>query len=330
MHNELYPWLNSIYIQLIDAYKNNLMHHGILLYSNSGNGLERLCDSIIKWLICQNKKGYKNCKKCHSCYLMNSGNHPDLHILKLENKKINISVDSIRNLIEKINYYPQQDVQKIIYIPNTEFLSDAAANALLKTLEEPVKDTYFILKCEKQKNILSTIRSRCINYFIPTPNQDIVLSWLKLQSINLDKKNIITAIKLSNGSPITALELLKPDNWLEREKLCNELKFSIQQHNMLNLIHILNTECVLKQIKWLLSLLIDSIKLKQQTFNLFINYDQIDLVKILTKLMKMSQLIISYKQWQNCYNQLLTINGLSKELILINQLLRWETLINTL
>ena len=322
-----YPWLNDTYRQLISAYQHERGHHALLLYSLPGNGAEALCYGISRWLICQNKEGLKSCGKCHSCRLMLAGTHPDYHVLAPEKGKTTVSVESVRKLTEILSSHAQQGGAKVTYIPKTEALTDAAANALLKTLEEPSKETYFLLGCEKQESLLATLRSRCLTHFLPAPEQSVSLYWLQKQSSNIDHNNAVTALKLSQGAPVAALALLDPTNWQRRGTLCNELAVALQQRDMLKLLPALNTDSSPEAINWLLSLLSDAVKQQQRAAEFCINQDHTALVSLLATTMTSAQLINAYGQWQNCRHQLLTVPALNQELILTNQLLQWEAFI---
>ncbi len=322
-----YPWLNETYRQLIAAYQGGRGHHALLLHSLPGNGAQALCYGISRWLICQNKEGLKSCGECHSCRLMLAGTHPDYHVLEAEKGKQTVSVDAVRKLTETLSSHSQQSGAKVVYIPNTEALTDAAANALLKTLEEPSKETYFLLGCEKQENLLATLRSRCLTHYLPAPDQQIALYWLQKQVPNVNLNNAVTALMLCQGAPIAAATLLEPDNWRKRDRLCNELEIALQHRDMLKLLPVLNTDNCTELMGWLLGLFADAIKLQQNAGLFCVNHDQVSRVTLLATTMTSSQLIKVYEQWQNCRYQLLTVPALNQELILTNQLLQWEALI---
>ncbi|CAL1329274.1 DNA polymerase III subunit delta' C-terminal domain-containing protein [Candidatus Providencia siddallii] len=322
----LYPWLNDIYKQLIINYKKNMMHYALLLHSISGNGCELLCNSIINWLFCKNKINEKSCNKCHNCNLILLKNHPDFYTLESESKNTKINIDLTRKIIEKFNNYQHQDNFKILYIPYIEKLNDECINILLKMLENPKKNIFYILKCEKKNKLFKNIRNRCFYFFLKTPNQKNTFYWLKTKLTNINKINAITAIKLSNNAPFAALNLLQSNNWLKRKELCCKLKNIIQQGDLLDLLNILNTNNPIKMINWLLTLLLDAIKLHNRINKFCINYDQKQLLLLLVNKINKSQLIILYKQWQICNYQLLTIPGLNQELIIINQLIKWKKL----
>ncbi|HFD6681214.1 TPA: DNA polymerase III subunit delta' [Providencia alcalifaciens] len=321
-----YPWLNEAYRQLISAYQAGRGHHALLIHSMKGNGADALSYGISRWLICQNRDGLKSCGECHSCRLMLAGTHPDHHVLEVEKGKATISVDAVRKLTETLSGHAQQSGAKVVSIPNAQALTDAAANALLKTLEEPSSQTYFLLGCEKIESMLATLRSRCLTHFLPSPDQQVALYWLQKQLTGLSADDAITALRLCQGAPIAALQLLEPAQWQRRQLLCSELESSLQNKDFLRLLPALNTDNAPECISWLLGLLSDGIKLQQKAGQFLVNQDKIACVTALATSMSSSQLLDVYSQWQGCRHQLLTVPALNQELILANQLLHWEAL----
>ena len=100
------------------------------------------------------------CGHCHACHLMAAQSHPDFHVLVSQEGK-DIGVDQVRAINEVVSQHAQQNGNKLVYIQDAERLTEAAANALLKTLEEPRPNTYFLLQTEPSSSLLATIYSRC-------------------------------------------------------------------------------------------------------------------------------------------------------------------------
>ena len=98
------------------------------------------------------------CGHCHACHLMVAQSHPDFHVLASQEGK-DIGVDQVRAINEVVSQHAQQNGNKLVYIQDAERLTEAAANALLKTLEEPRPNTYFLLQTEPSSSLLATIYS---------------------------------------------------------------------------------------------------------------------------------------------------------------------------
>ena len=104
------------------------------------------------------KNGY--CGKCNDCRMLFNGNHPDLHIIQAKDSAA-IKIDDMRLLKEQVHTKPFQAQVKIFVIENAERMSIAAANALLKTLEEPPAGVIIILMTTSISRLLPTVVSRC-------------------------------------------------------------------------------------------------------------------------------------------------------------------------
>ena len=101
---------------------------------------------------------------------MAAHSHPDFHVLASQEGK-DIGVDQVRAINEVVSQHAQQNGNKLVYIQDAERLTEAAANALLKTLEEPRPNTYFLLQTEPSSSLLATIYSRCQVWNVPLPTE---------------------------------------------------------------------------------------------------------------------------------------------------------------
>ncbi len=99
-------------------------------------GDEALCYALSRYLLCQQPEGHKSCGHCRGCQLMQAGTHPDYYTLTPDKGKSSLGVDAVREVSEKLYEHSRLGGAKV---------TDAAANALLKTLEEPPEQTWFFL-----------------------------------------------------------------------------------------------------------------------------------------------------------------------------------------
>ncbi|WP_312761914.1 DNA polymerase III subunit delta', partial [Serratia sp. (in: enterobacteria)] len=196
-----YPWLNGPYRQLIGQYAEGRGHHALLLHAAAGNGDDALAYGLSRWLICQQRNGEKSCGECHSCRLMLAGNHPDYHVLAPEKGKSSLGIEPIRQVIETLYAHAQQGGAKVIWLPQAEQLTEAAANALLKTLEEPPEKTYFLLGCREPSRLMATLRSRCLYWHLASPEEQLSLQWLSRQAAG-SQTDRLTALRLHDGAPL--------------------------------------------------------------------------------------------------------------------------------
>lgn len=101
------------------------------------------------------------CGACVSCVKIENKNHPDIMFIKTADKKDSISIEQIRDLQETANLRPYEARAKVFIIQGAHLMSEAAANCLLKTLEEPPRDCVIILITSRPDALLLTIKSRC-------------------------------------------------------------------------------------------------------------------------------------------------------------------------
>ena len=157
--SELYPWVVPTYHKISQTFSEGLGHHALLIKADQGLGAERLFDALTTRIMCQTPDNVA-CGHCHACHLMAAQSHPDFHVLASQEGK-DIGVDQVRAINEVVSQHAQQNGNKLVYIQDAERLTEAAANALLKTLEEPHPNTYFLLQTEPSSSLLATIYSRC-------------------------------------------------------------------------------------------------------------------------------------------------------------------------
>lgn len=318
-----YPWLNGPYRQLIAQYQGDRGHHALLMHAAKGMGDDALIYGLSRWLLCQHPEGEKSCGKCHSCNLMIAGNHPDWHVLTPEKGKNSLGVEPVRQLIETLYNYAQQGGAKIVWLPHAELLTEAAANALLKTLEEPPERTYFLLGCQEPSRLLPTLRSRCFYWHLSIPDAALSSQWLSRQ-LQVSPLAIQTALRLGEGTPLAALELLQPERWKQREQLFQQLGISWQQRDWLSLLPQLNHDDATDRLFWLCSLLLDVLKAQQGAGHYSINLDQQPLIAQLANSLSNSSLQTDLQGWMQCRQQLFSVVGVNRELLLTEQLLEWE------
>ncbi|WP_431222690.1 DNA polymerase III subunit delta' [Serratia sp. L9] len=323
-----YPWLNTAYRHLVGQYTAGRGHHALLLHAAPGNGDAALLYALSRWLICQQRNGEKSCGECHSCRLMLAGNHPDYHVLAPEKGKSSLGIEPIRQLIETLNSHAHQGGAKVVWLSQAELLTEAAANALLKTLEEPPANTYFLLGCRETSSLLATLRSRCFYWHLASPDEQLGLQWLSRQGVG-NPNDRLTALRLHDGAPIAAEQLLQPEHWQKRLALCNALSTALPQCDMLLLLPVLNHDDVADRLHWLCALLLDAMKCQQGAASYILNQDQLALVQQMASRLSSASLQQITQQWLNCRHQLLSIVGVNRELLLTEQLLSWEQMLGS-
>ncbi len=141
--------------------------HAYLFAGDSLEELETLARTLAKTLNCQNPVKIKGaatdcCDECLSCRKIENGTHADIHWARPESKSRIITVEQTRELMREIQLKPTEAEHKVAIIAGADRLNPQAANAFLKTLEEPPANSVLILLSTEPQRILETILSRCL------------------------------------------------------------------------------------------------------------------------------------------------------------------------
>jgi DNA polymerase-3 subunit delta' len=169
--------------------------------------------------------------------LLKAHSHPDLKIFSPEDKSKVIKIDEVRLLNQYISQSSQQGGLKIALISPATALNRNAANALLKTLEEPAAHSLIILIAHQPATVLPTIRSRCQVVDFPLPSFEQSLQWLSQQSIHdsdppneSSKSQQLTsdesfqlALKLAGDRPLIAKDFLHSDIFEQRDLIIKDI-----------------------------------------------------------------------------------------------------------
>ena len=143
--------------------EKGLLAHAYLFVGPAHIGKAATALAVARFLNCENTKesgGMYFCDRCPSCLKINSGNHPDVHILQVAPGE-SIKIDAVRELLAQIRLRPFMAAKKIFIVHNIEDLTTEGANALLKTLEEPSANSLLILTTAVPERVLETVKSRC-------------------------------------------------------------------------------------------------------------------------------------------------------------------------
>ena len=201
-----YPWHLQLWMKLNQAWLSNRLPHALLLQGATGLGKMQLAEWISHAILCETKKNYlKPCGECSSCKLNCAKVHPDLLIIRPEEDKQHISVDQIRAMNDELNLTSTRNGYRVAIVEPAHQMTIAAANSLLKTLEEPNKNTLIILVTAQLGSLLPTIRSRCQKVAVSIPTVNEAQSWIEK---NTGRTAPLELLSYVGGSPILAKEYL--------------------------------------------------------------------------------------------------------------------------
>lgn len=168
--------------------------HAYLFEGPDGIGKKMMARAFARVLFCQNGTG---CGECPACLKVDNHNHPDMHLLEADGAALKIA--QIRSLQQELSLRPLEGNYKVCLIDGAEHFTNGAANALLKTLEEPQPGTLIILLTSQPERLLPTIRSRCQRLpFSALPKQQ--LATLLAEKLDLNTTQSLILAALSEGS----------------------------------------------------------------------------------------------------------------------------------
>ena len=197
------PWQTDQWQVLrrqIDAGK---LAHAILIAGVTGIGKLQFALAVRDFLLCERPAEFA-CGECKSCILLRAQTHADFVTLQPEEEGKAIRVDQVRQLSQFVAQTAQRNGRKIVLLNPADALNMNAANALLKSLEEPSADTHFLLLCAVPKRLPATIRSRCQTLNMTAPAPPIALAWLTEQLG--DSADAQRRLRLMRNRPCAALQ----------------------------------------------------------------------------------------------------------------------------
>ncbi len=203
---------------LTNSIKGNNISHAYLFSGPRGSGKTTIARLFAKAINCENRKDgqFEPCDKCGSCLEIMASRSMDLVEIDAAS---HTGVDDVRQLIEGIKFAPVKSKYKIFIIDECHQLSKSAANALLKTLEEPPAHVIFILATTEPHKMIATILSRCQKFDFRRLQVSEIIK--KLQSI-AKKENV----KLDE-SALSLIALNSRGSFRDAESLLDEcLSFS--------------------------------------------------------------------------------------------------------
>lgn len=223
---EAYPWQDTLWQQMAGRAQHA---HAYLLHGPAGIGKRALAERLMARLLCQKPVGLDACGQCKSCLLLVAGSHPDNYVLEPEEADKGIKVDQVRDLVSFIVQTAQMGGRKVVLIEPVEAMNINAANALLKSLEEPSGNTVLLLVSHQPSRLLPTVKSRCVQQACPLPSEAMSLSWLEqaLPECTLDERRELLA--LAAGSPLAAVSLQAQGVREQRAQVVDGVKKLLKQ-----------------------------------------------------------------------------------------------------
>ncbi|MBU0601889.1 MAG: DNA polymerase III subunit delta' [Gammaproteobacteria bacterium] len=220
----IYEWCQPQWNRILAT--PDAMPHAVLLAGPSGLGKREFAQALAARLLCERAAGAESaCGHCAACRLIETGNHPDLLVVRPEAldgdgddagddapaddgeggkaKSRLIRIAQVRAVIERLGVGSHQGGYRVVLLYPAEAMQSESANSILKVLEEPPPGTLFLLISDHPRNLLPTIRSRARLLPFTQPSIEQSLAWLSAQGV----ADAGDALALCAGSPLHARDL---------------------------------------------------------------------------------------------------------------------------
>jgi len=249
--------LDHYFNEIINIFNNGNLPNKILLSGRKGVGKSTLSYHIINYILSikeDNKydiKSFTINENNRSYKLLQNQSHPNFYQIDLLKEKKNIEVNQIREMIFNTNKFTFNNESKFILIDNIEHLNKNSVNALLKIIEEPKNNIYFILIHNSEKKILSTLKSRCLYFKIHLTFDETINITNRLIKNDLFKLINIELINYYNST----------GDFLRLINFANEKNINLNEHSLISFLSLLIDNNYFKKNRYIKSLIINLIEL---------------------------------------------------------------------
>src|ERR1700723_1059518 len=198
-----------------NALEQQRVAHGYIFSGHRGIGKTTIARILAMALNCRNKIGsperpsFEPCAVCDSCKEIRAGN--SLDVVEID-AATNRGIDEIRELRDAARYAPARDRYKIYLLDEAHQITDAAFNALLKTLEEPPEHVVFMMATTQPEDIPQTIRSRCQHFSFHAVKFDDIVAQLRMiaaaEQVDAEDAALALLAEAGDGSMRDALSIM--------------------------------------------------------------------------------------------------------------------------
>jgi DNA polymerase III subunit delta' len=255
-NNKLYE-MDKYFYEIINLYEHHKMPNKILLSGKKGIGKSTLAYHIVNYILSKDednsyeKKNLIINNENKSFKLLINKSHPNFYLIDLVDEKKNIDVAQVRKMISFTNKSSFNDTPKLILIDNIENLNNSSTNALLKVIEEPNNNIFFLLIHNNETKILPTLKSRCLTFRISFSFDEVVNISNKLINENIFDLINYDLISYYN-TPGEIINLLN---------FAAEKKIDLKSHTLVEFLELLIDKGYYKKNSFVKKLLISFIEL---------------------------------------------------------------------
>jgi len=257
-----YPWTRDQWNQLQQRVQQQRLPHALLLAGPQGLGKIEFARDLAQGLLCEHPdQDGVACGQCRACARFAAATHPDFLTVEPEEAGKAIKVDQVRELISQFSLATHQGGYRVAIIQPAEQMNLAAANSLLKTLEEPPADSLMLLISASPSLLPATILSRCQRLDFVPPSHAQARDWL-INQHNMPSDKAEALLVLACDAPLTALALEQDSILAEREDLFRSFVAIAQGQSALAQLDPWLKLALPTPINWLSSWINDLIRLK--------------------------------------------------------------------
>lgn len=233
------PWQGEALRALLA--RRDRFPHALLVGGPAGVGKGLFARALAQSLLCESPRETLACGACPACNWFSQGNHPDFREVvpeaeedgdeggseegakdgdrKAERKSVVIKVGQVRGIADFMSLSTHRAGFRVLVLRPAEAMQAAAANALLKTLEEPPPATAIVLVSDRPARLLATIRSRCQKVMLGMPSRQAALDWLRSAGVPDPEESLA----LAGGAPLFARDLAEAESRAWRQRAVSEL-----------------------------------------------------------------------------------------------------------
>lgn len=316
------PWQSSQWQKMVDRFECGLMPHAQIFCGSQGLGKREFGAALSLYIFCSSRRDGRGCGECRNCRLIRLETHPDFLAIRPEKPTSQIKIDDIRALNEFVNRTSESGVAKIVLIESADQMNRSAANALLKSLEEPPSGTCFFLVTNREMQLPITIRSRCQLTRFSVPGRDAALEWLRQQTTDIDSCEL--PILLADGAPLMALKLMSEEYQRQYNQLFLTLdKLMTRRSNPVTEVKLLMDSDLTELLGWFSGWIASLIRVQ--------NSADVDIVEtgyasleLLPVKLGLTELLAFHSLIHRAFSDSLAVSNINKQLILENLLLGWQ------
>lgn len=324
----LLPWQKPLWEALFQQKARQRLPHALLFSGIDGLGKKEFARFFASYLLCMMPQAAGPCGQCRTCRLQQAESHPDFMWVKPEENSQIIKIDQVREVVDFVNATSMLGGYRVIVISPASAMNMYAANALLKTLEEPTANTLFILICNQSLRLPATISSRCQKIIFNKPTTEEAMLWLRTQTPITELPILSLTLQLAEGAPLLARDFCTEESLtLRRELYEGLLQLRLQKMDPLKLAACFEDKSVLTLLKllsiWSRDLLRAKLVGKQVAL---INTDYQAAMQPIVAHLTVENVLHYCDLVQKAYATILNLLNVNRQLLLKELFIRWVTL----